>query len=240
VGETQNQPFQLSFNPSLKVDFQGSRVTSEGGLLLVRELDERLGLNQLIEEHLTADRRGKNTQLRLPDLLRQSIYNRLAGYEERCRAAVARSDLPVDRLGEDPGAECRSAFAAALVRDRGAEPRREPGRSEPHQSRTAGEGGSHECAATGGAGFGQHGNPGLWRTRALCAQRTLRVHLLSPLVAVQWGRRLPGCEAATEQHPLRKSGRKCCPRSSASSNWGRKWCFAAMLRLPHRTSRSTR
>ena len=53
MGETQNQPFQLSFNPSLKVDFQGSRVTSDGGLLLVRELDERLGLNQLIDEHLS-------------------------------------------------------------------------------------------------------------------------------------------------------------------------------------------
>jgi hypothetical protein len=43
VGERQNQPFQLSFNASLKVDFQGSRVTSDGGLILVRELDERLG-----------------------------------------------------------------------------------------------------------------------------------------------------------------------------------------------------
>jgi len=32
VGEQQNQPFQLSFNSSLKVDFQGSRVTSDGGL----------------------------------------------------------------------------------------------------------------------------------------------------------------------------------------------------------------
>jgi len=42
VGETQNQPFQLSFNLSLKIDFQGSRVTSDGGLILVRELDERL------------------------------------------------------------------------------------------------------------------------------------------------------------------------------------------------------
>jgi hypothetical protein len=48
VGEKQNQPFQLSFNPSLKVDFQGSRVTSDSGLLLVRELDERLGLSALI------------------------------------------------------------------------------------------------------------------------------------------------------------------------------------------------
>jgi hypothetical protein len=35
VGETQNRPFQLSFNSSLKVDFQGSRVTSDGGLILV-------------------------------------------------------------------------------------------------------------------------------------------------------------------------------------------------------------
>jgi len=42
MGENQNQPFQLLFNASLKVDFQGSRVTSDGGLILIRELDERL------------------------------------------------------------------------------------------------------------------------------------------------------------------------------------------------------
>jgi hypothetical protein len=48
VGERQEQPFQLSFNGRLKVDFQGSRVTSDGGLLLVRELDERLGFGALI------------------------------------------------------------------------------------------------------------------------------------------------------------------------------------------------
>jgi len=65
--KTQNQSFQLSFNPSLKVDFQDSRVTSDG-LLLVRELDERLGLSALIGENIMDDRRGKNTQLPLPDL----------------------------------------------------------------------------------------------------------------------------------------------------------------------------
>jgi Transposase DDE domain group 1 len=93
MGETQNQPFQLSFNPSLKVDFQGSRVTSDGGLLLVRELDERLGLSALIAENIMDDRRGKNTQLPLPDLLRQSIYSRLAGYEDVNDA---------ERLSQDP------------------------------------------------------------------------------------------------------------------------------------------
>jgi len=68
MGKKQNQPFQLSFNPSLRVDFQGSRVTSDGGLLLVRELDERLGLSALVVENIMDDRRGKNTQLPLPDL----------------------------------------------------------------------------------------------------------------------------------------------------------------------------
>jgi hypothetical protein len=58
MAEQQNQPFQLSFNPSWKVDFQDSRVTSDGGLLLVRELDECLGLSTLIAEN-NNDRRGK-------------------------------------------------------------------------------------------------------------------------------------------------------------------------------------
>ena len=53
MGEKQTKPFQLSFNGSLKVDFQGSHVTSDGGLILVRELDERLGLGELIDEHLS-------------------------------------------------------------------------------------------------------------------------------------------------------------------------------------------
>jgi hypothetical protein len=82
VGETQRWPFQLSFNSSLRVDFQGARVTSDGGLILVRELDERLGLSTLIERHLIDSRRGRNVQLPLSDLLRQSIYRRLAGYED--------------------------------------------------------------------------------------------------------------------------------------------------------------
>jgi hypothetical protein len=73
MGEKQNQPFHLLFNASWKVDFQGSRVTSNGGLILVRELDERLGLEKLIEEHLSDSRQGLNKQFTLADLLRQSV-----------------------------------------------------------------------------------------------------------------------------------------------------------------------
>jgi hypothetical protein len=93
VGETQYRSFQLSFNSSLKVDFQGAGVTSDGGLILVRELDERLGLSVLIERHLSDSRRGKNVQLPLSDLLRQSVYSRLAGYEDVNDA---------ERLSQDP------------------------------------------------------------------------------------------------------------------------------------------
>jgi len=92
-GESPKQPFQLSFNASLKIDFQGSRVTSDGGLILVRELDERLGFGKLIQQHLTDSRRGKNTQFPFADLLRQSVYSRLAGYEDLNDA---------ERLSQDP------------------------------------------------------------------------------------------------------------------------------------------
>ena len=67
-------------------------MTSDGGLVLVRELYERLGFGELIERHL-ADARGKNTQLPLADLLRQSVYSRLAGYEDVNDA---------ERLSQDP------------------------------------------------------------------------------------------------------------------------------------------
>jgi len=93
MGEKQNGPFQLSFNSSLKIDFQGSRVTSDGGLILVRELDDRLGFGELITRHLSDSRRGKNTQLPLADLFRQSVYSRIAGYEDVNDA---------ERLAQDP------------------------------------------------------------------------------------------------------------------------------------------
>ena len=69
----------IQFSSSLKVDFQKSRVTSDAVLLLVRELDERLGLSQFIADNLTDVRHGKNTQLHMSELLHQSIYSRLVG-----------------------------------------------------------------------------------------------------------------------------------------------------------------
>ncbi len=52
-----------------------------------------LGFGDLIAQHLTDSRRGKNTQLPLADLLRQSVYSRIAGYEDVNDA---------ERLAQDP------------------------------------------------------------------------------------------------------------------------------------------
>ena len=101
MGELHHDPFQFAFNGFLKVAFQGSRITSDAGLLLVRELDERLGLATLISEHLSDSRQGLNTQFGLVDLLRQSVYSRLAGYEDLNDAVRVSAD-PTFRLIGSP------------------------------------------------------------------------------------------------------------------------------------------
>jgi len=93
VGDETSGPIRLTFNPQLRVEFHGATVTSDAGLLLPRELDERLGLDALIERHLTDPRTGHNRQFPVADLFRQSIYSRLAGYEDTNDA---------ERLAEDP------------------------------------------------------------------------------------------------------------------------------------------
>ena len=100
MGELQHEAFQFTFNGFLKVAFQGSRVTSDAGLILVRELDEHLGLETLICEHLSDSRQGLNTQFSLADLLRQSVYSRLAGYEDLNDAVRVSAD-PTFRLNKD-------------------------------------------------------------------------------------------------------------------------------------------
>ena len=114
MGEQHHEPFQLSFNSSLRVDVQGSRVTSDGGLILVRELDERLGCSELIAQHLTDPRRGKNTQLPLADLLRQSVYSRLAGDEDVNDAERVSQDPTFRLIGSEKIWERGAALTSRL------------------------------------------------------------------------------------------------------------------------------
>jgi hypothetical protein len=93
MGEARKDALRLDCDHRLKLEFHGTRVTSDAGLLAYRELYEALGLTSAIDSELSDIRTGKNTQHGLGALLRQSIYSRLAGYEDTNDA---------ERLAVDP------------------------------------------------------------------------------------------------------------------------------------------
>ncbi|MCP4612819.1 MAG: IS1380 family transposase [Planctomycetes bacterium] len=82
MGEARKDALRLNFDHKLKLEFHGTKVTSDAGLLAYRELDEALGLTSAIDSELRDNRTGKNTRHSIAALLRQSIYSRLAGYED--------------------------------------------------------------------------------------------------------------------------------------------------------------
>ena len=82
MGDAKKDNLRVGFDGRLKLRFLGSQVTTDAGLLAYRELDETLGLTQMGADLLTDSGLGSNKQHGLLPLLRQSIYSRLAGYED--------------------------------------------------------------------------------------------------------------------------------------------------------------
>jgi hypothetical protein len=93
MGEGHEEQLRVSFDARVGLEFVGSKLTSEAGLLVYRELEERLGLTAASDQFLTEQRTGRNVRHDLVALLRQSMYSRLAGYPDTNDA---------DRLARDP------------------------------------------------------------------------------------------------------------------------------------------
>ena len=96
MGAGSKSDFQLEFYPRVRLEFHGTKISSDGGLLLYRELDEALGLFDKTVRFLRDSRKGKNGVHTLLALLRQSVFGRLAGYED-VNDAARLSRVPVMR-----------------------------------------------------------------------------------------------------------------------------------------------
>ena len=93
MGEGKNDALRVNFDNKLKLEFHGVKVTGDAGLLAYREIDGVFGLTEMVACELSDNRIGKNTQHSIAALLRQSVYSRLAGYEDTNDA---------ERLSVDP------------------------------------------------------------------------------------------------------------------------------------------
>jgi hypothetical protein len=96
AGEAETGVLRLDFDRRVMVQFRGSVVTSDAGLLAYRELDDALGLTASAGDLLADARTGKNGRYALVGMLRQSLFGRLAGYEDVNDALRLRHD-PVIR-----------------------------------------------------------------------------------------------------------------------------------------------
>ena len=80
--EAQRGALRLDFDRRLLLQFRASAITSDAGLLPYRELDDAVGLTDTAANTLADARTGKNIRHLLGGLLRQSVFGRLAGYED--------------------------------------------------------------------------------------------------------------------------------------------------------------
>ena len=93
MGESKAGVLRLDFDRRLKLEFHGSKVTSDVGFLAYRELDDALGLTEVARDVFHDSRTGKNGWHGMAGQFRQSLFGRLGGYEDVNDA---------ERLGRDP------------------------------------------------------------------------------------------------------------------------------------------
>src|SRR6202048_423362 len=92
AGESNDGVLRLDFDRRLMLQFRGSVVASDAGLVAYRDLADALGLTAMAGETVADARTGKNGRHTLVGMLRQSVFGRLAGYEDVNDAQRLRHD----------------------------------------------------------------------------------------------------------------------------------------------------
>ncbi len=82
MGEARKDALRVGFDRTLKLEFHGAKVSSDAGLFPYRDLDDAARLTESVATDLFDFRTGSNISHSMTALLRQSIYSRLAGYED--------------------------------------------------------------------------------------------------------------------------------------------------------------
>ena len=116
MGESTKPRAKLRFDRRIRLEFHGSTITSDAGLLACRELDDALGLTETASECLQDTRGGRNVQHQLASLLRQSVYSRLAGYEDTNDAERLADDPAMRVIVGGRGPDRPAASASAMSR----------------------------------------------------------------------------------------------------------------------------
>ena len=115
-GAVETGDFRLGFDPRVRLEFHGSKISSDFGLLLFRELDEVLALHESADAVLRDTRTGHNRLHTLVGLLRQSVFGRLAGYEDVNDANRLALDPVMRQIVGGRAVNARAASASQMGR----------------------------------------------------------------------------------------------------------------------------
>ena len=83
MGEARGWFFEPSFNAAVKVRTTDERLTSDAGLLVLREADHRLGLTESLAAQMTDPRDAGKIRYQLVELLRERLYGLALGYKRQ-------------------------------------------------------------------------------------------------------------------------------------------------------------
>jgi len=117
-GESQKEVIRPDFNRAIRIDFQGAKISSDTGFILLREIDERFSIIDPMRDCLEDLRSPAHRKHALVQMVRQRVYQIAAGYEDCNDADFLRID-PALRLalGKDHQAGASQSMLSRLEND---------------------------------------------------------------------------------------------------------------------------